>query len=190
MKKPDVIWFIIAQPAANSNFVLRACGARFGTLVAILKHPVANTQLCKNILRFARVFFDLTANIRHIDAQNPVVIISIRPPDLVNQCVIGHNLAGILGQQRNNLVLHPGQMDFLDPCRVTRRRSKSMVRPSAAYGRLAFCEVIAELVVVADRGADPREQLKSTKRLGYVIVRARVERLYLSPFPAFSPRSR
>ena len=49
----------------------------------------------------------------HIHAQNTVIIVRIRPPDIRNNRIIRHDPAGILCQQGDNLKLDLRQMDIL-----------------------------------------------------------------------------
>lgn len=49
----------------------------------------------------------------HIHAQNTVIIVRIRPPDIRNNRIIRHDPAGILRQQGDNLKLDLRQMDIL-----------------------------------------------------------------------------
>ena len=79
----------------------------------ILNHPISNPNLCKHILRFCWILFQFPSNMCHIHAQNTVIIVRIRPPDIRNNRIIRHDPAGILRQQGDNLKLDLRQMDIL-----------------------------------------------------------------------------
>ena len=66
-----------------------------GSRVFILYHPVANANLSKDIFGLGRVFFNLPADIGHIDPKDLVIIVHVRPPDGVHDGAIGQDLAGI-----------------------------------------------------------------------------------------------
>lgn len=78
----------------------------------ILNHPVSNPNLRKYILRLRRVLLQLPSDVGHIDAQNAVVIVRIRPPDIGNDGVIRHNPAGILSQEGNNFKFYLREMNL------------------------------------------------------------------------------
>ena len=49
----------------------------------------------------------------HIDAQNAVVIVRIRPPDIGNDGVIRHDTSGILRQEGEDLKFNLCEMNLL-----------------------------------------------------------------------------
>ena len=71
----------------------------------ILNHPIPNPDLRKHILRFRWILLQFPSNMCHIHAQNTVIIVRIRPPDIRNNRIIRHDSAGILCQQGDNLKL-------------------------------------------------------------------------------------
>lgn len=64
-------------------------------------------------MRLRRVFLQLTADIRHIDAQDLVVLALVRAPDIVQQGGIGEHAAGLARQPLDNFVFVLGEVDFL-----------------------------------------------------------------------------
>ena len=71
--------------------------------IAIM-HPIAYTNFRKNIFGFRRTDFQFSVNVCHIDTQNPIVSGSIRTPNMLDNLIIGQNLAGMLCQQCYNLI--------------------------------------------------------------------------------------
>ena len=79
----------------------------------ILYHTISNPDFRKNVLRLCRIFFDLTPDMSHIDAENAVVSVCVGPPDILDNGVVGHDAAGVFGQQSDNFKFVLGQMSFL-----------------------------------------------------------------------------
>ena len=101
----------------------------------ILNHPISNPNLCKHILRFCWILLQFPSNMCHIHAQNTVIIVRIRPPDIRNNRIIRHDPAGILCQQGDNLNSICVRWTSF-PSTDTRCFSKSIVSPFAWNGRL------------------------------------------------------
>ena len=54
-----------------------------------LSHIRAHSGFCKNILRLCRLFFYLAADICHVDPEDTVIPVLIRPPYLAQLVVFG-----------------------------------------------------------------------------------------------------
>ena len=74
-----------------------------------LHDPVAHAHLRENILGLRRIFFNLPADIGHVDPKDPVVVFHVGPPDLLDDGIIGHHLPGIFPQKADDLILVLGQ---------------------------------------------------------------------------------
>ena len=85
----------------------------FGNSLA-LPHTVPHTDFCKNIVGFCRVCLQLPADVSHVYPEDlVVVIICVRPPDVVYNVIISEDAAAVFGQQGDQLVFDLGQMDLL-----------------------------------------------------------------------------
>ena len=60
-----------------------------------------------------RIFFQFSADVRHVDPENPVVVVRVGPPHMRNDGVIGHDPAGIDGEEGDDFKFHLGQMHGL-----------------------------------------------------------------------------
>lgn len=97
-----------------------------------LPHPVSYANFCKYVLGFCGIFFQLAADMGHVDTQDLIIIVRIRPPYFGDNGFVGHNTARILSQQTNQLIFNLGQVYFLT-LYFTRRRSKSIERSPTSY---------------------------------------------------------
>ena len=55
-------------------------------------------------MRLGGVLLDLAADVCHVDAQDLVAALALRPPQLLHNEVIGEHLARALAQQRDDLI--------------------------------------------------------------------------------------
>ena len=114
--------------------------------------------------------------VRHIHAQNLIVGLGLRPPDLLDEIVIRQHLASVLAEQRHDLVLVRRQVRVL-----AGEKDAVLVVVDAQVADTVLArhgQAVARAVGarVAQRRADAREQLHRAERLGQVIVCAHIER--------------
>ena len=64
-------------------------------------------------MRLGGVLLDLAADVCHVDAQDLVAALALRPPQLLHNEVIGEHLARALAQQRDDPVLILREMSVL-----------------------------------------------------------------------------
>ena len=96
-------WFKYAGTYKSAQAKLRARG---------LSHPVSDPDLCQDILRLRRIFFQLAPDIGHIDPQDAVVVrIRKRPPYMRDNRIIGNDTAAVLGEKDNDFVFDLRQMN-------------------------------------------------------------------------------
>ena len=112
----------------------------------------------------------------HVYPQNLVVTIRKRPPYFGNNTLIGHDLAGILGQQGNQLIFDLGQMDILSlylyqPAFKVNEKIAYFIFKTLGAGRS---------LAVAQRGADAGQQLSRAKGFGEVVVCSQVQGSHLA----------
>ena len=75
---------------------------------SLIPHTVANSDLCENILRLSRIFFQLSPDMGHIDPEDLVVAVIVRPPDLTHQIIVGQHLSRLAGEKGYQLVFDLG----------------------------------------------------------------------------------
>ena len=73
-------------------------------MLVALDHAIADAGLGEDILRLGRIFFDLAADVRHVDAEDLVVAPGARTPQLLDEIVVGQNLARVQAQQGHELI--------------------------------------------------------------------------------------
>ena len=66
-------------------------------LVFIIDHSVTDADFRKNVLRFCRVIFQLSSDICHIDAKNPVIAVREGAPDVGDERVVCDDPSRVLG---------------------------------------------------------------------------------------------
>ena len=81
--------------------------------VFIFQHAVTNADFSEYILGLSRIFFNFAADICHIDPQDLVIAVRVRPPDGAHEIAVGQYPSGILCQQCQKLVFNLCQMDLL-----------------------------------------------------------------------------
>ena len=87
--------------AANPN---RSRQSLFqSSFLVSLDHSISHADLREDVFRLGGVFFDLPADVRHVHAEDLVVICLVRPPDFANQVIIGQHAPGEAPQQRDQL---------------------------------------------------------------------------------------
>ena len=72
----------------------------------IFHHTIPNSNLCKYVLRFRRILFQLPPDVGHVDPQDAVVIVGVGAPDAGDDGVVGHDPSGVLRQQGDDLELN------------------------------------------------------------------------------------
>ena len=70
-----------------------------------VRHAVSDTYFSKDIFGFRRIFFNLSADVCHIDAKDLVVSSGGRPPQFLQYLVVCQYLSGVFTQQRHDFVL-------------------------------------------------------------------------------------
>ena len=57
-------------------------------MLVALDHAIADAGLGEDILRLGRIFFDLAADVRHVDAEDLVVAAGAGAPELFDEIVV------------------------------------------------------------------------------------------------------
>ena len=60
------------------------------------RHAVAYAHFGEKVFRFGRIFFNLPADVGHVDPKNLVIAAGPGPPQLLDDGIIGHHTAGVL----------------------------------------------------------------------------------------------
>ena len=68
----------------------------YSPTVLVLTHPIAHTNLSEDILGLGRILFQLSADVRHVDSQDLVIIVHVGSPDSIHDIAVGQDSAGIL----------------------------------------------------------------------------------------------
>ena len=76
--------------------------------ILFLAHPVAHPDFRKYVLGFSGIFLQLPSDMGHVYPQNLVVAVCKWAPYFGNNTFIGHDLAGVLGQQGNQFIFNLG----------------------------------------------------------------------------------
>lgn len=74
-------------------------------------HTVANADFGKDVLRICRILFYFTAYIGHVYTEDPVVIICVWSPDIIDDRRVGHNFSAVLCEKYQDLILDRSQMN-------------------------------------------------------------------------------
>lgn len=74
-------------------------------------HTVANADFGKDVLRICRILFHFTAYIGHVYTEDPVVIICVWSPDIIDDRRVGHNFSAVLCEKYQDLILDRSQMN-------------------------------------------------------------------------------
>ena len=81
------------------SFCWRQCRELYFCLysptVLVLTHPIAHTNLREDILGLGRILFQLSADVRHVDSQDLVIIVHVGSPDGIHDIAVGQDSAGI-----------------------------------------------------------------------------------------------
>ena len=67
-----------------------------------LCHTVAYAYLSEEVFRLSGIFLNLAADVGHVDPENLVVSAGARPPQLLDDVIIGQNPAGVLAEERHD----------------------------------------------------------------------------------------
>ena len=78
----------------------------------VFYHAVTDAGFGKNILRLARIFFELAADVCHIDAQDFVAAVHIRAPDILHNGAVSQYFAGMLCQVCDNIIFDRCQVQL------------------------------------------------------------------------------
>lgn len=79
----------------------------------ILRHPVADADFREDVFRLCRIGFKLPADICHIYAEDLIVAVCVGSPYIGEDGRVCNDLAGVLGQAGDDLVLDGSQVDLL-----------------------------------------------------------------------------
>lgn len=142
-------------------------------------HPISHADLREDISRLSRIGLQLPADVGHIYPQDlVVVIVRVGAPDVVDDVVIGEDAAAVFGQQGDQLVLDLGEVDLLV---LKEHQAAGEINGQILEGvdRLAFSHGAAQLLVMAQGGADAGQKLGGAEGLGDVIVAAAVQGQHL-----------
>ena len=128
-----------------------------------------------DILGLGGVLLQLAADIGHIDPQDLVAAAAaVRPPDVLQDEVVGEHLPGVDGQQLDDLELVLGEVDLLP-------RQEHLV-PGQVDGQVfdlidVPLDPLAQLQPLgpAQGGADPGQQLRHAEGLDHIVVRSHVQ---------------
>ena len=147
----------------------------------IVCHAVTNSNFCKNVDGFCWVFFKLSADIRHIYTQNFIIGFGVGTPYTVHYRRVGHYLAGILGEERNNLILDGRQVYGLSiNCdHALKKINFQTLCPIEMRDGIA---VVCGRVAVSQGGADSCHQFRNTEGFGQVVVCASIKGAYFVDF--------
>ena len=94
-------------------------------------------------------------------------------PHLPKQLLVRDDLPGVTNERRQELVLDRRQVDFLV---VDQHLAAQEVDAQLSHLEGGLVRLVRRAGGVAERDADPREQLAGAERLAHVVVGARVER--------------
>jgi len=135
-----------------------------------------------------RVRFELAPQLRHVEPQVAGRVGVSRAPHLLEQVLLGEQLAGVAQQHLEQVPFGRGQPGVrarhrrpgpLPGVRMTRLAARVHDQvPSRIWG----CST--SVITRRPTRAHPGQQLLHTERLGHVVVRARVEGLHLSMLSA------
>ena len=67
----------------------------YSPTVLVLTHPIAHTNLSEDILGLGRIPFQLSADVRHVDTEDLIIIVHIGTPDGIHDIAVCQNSAGI-----------------------------------------------------------------------------------------------
>ena len=128
-----------------------------------VRHAVAYADLRENVSWLGRVLLDLPADIRHVDPEDPVVVFHVRPPDLPDDGVVGDDAAGVLPEKRKDTEFIQSQVRVVpvdvDPVLVVIDGQGACAEDAALGPRVPG----RNSAVVAERGADPGQELRASE---------------------------
>ena len=127
-------------------------------------------------------FFNLPADVGHVDAQDFVVALGAGPPELLHEKVIGQHTSGIFAQQRHDAVFTLGELR-IHPVHID--AVLVIVDGQAAGVKLARAgnlSVLAHGLRMPQGHADARQQLGGAEGLGDVVIRTQIDSLHLVRF--------
>lgn len=110
----------------------------------------------------------------HIDSEDLVVAVAVRPPDLLHQIIVSQYFACLLCQHEYQIVLDLGKMNLL-----TVKRDKPFFKIDHQTAARIHKIRTAALMAVAQGRADAGHQFRRSKGFGDIIIRAAVQSLYL-----------
>ena len=67
----------------------------YSPTVLVLTHPIAYADLCEYILLLCLILLQLSADVRHVDPEDLIIIVHIGTPDGIHDIAVGQNSAGI-----------------------------------------------------------------------------------------------
>ena len=139
------------------------------------------SDLRENVPGLGRICLDLSADICHVDPEDPVVVLHVRPPDLADDGVVGDDAACVLPEKRKDPELIEGQVRVdpvhIDPVLVVIDGQGTRAEYPALGTRVSG----RHSAVVAQSSADARKELGASEGLGDVVIRPHVQSFHLVP---------
>ena len=140
-----------------------------------LPHAVAHTDLGEDVLRLAGLILNLAADVRHVHAEDLVVGLGLRPPELADDEVIGQHLARVFAEQGDDLILVDRELGVLTALEHLVLVIVDRQLADGELARLRDLRIGQGRARVADGRSDAGEELRRAEGLDEVVVRAVVE---------------
>ena len=80
---------------------------------SIFQHPVADAQLGEDIFGIGGILLELAADVGHVHPEDLIAGAAVGAPDVLQNEIIGENLARMDAQKLQNLELVLGEVDLL-----------------------------------------------------------------------------
>src|SRR5665647_3963614 len=131
-----------------------------------LHHAVSDTDFCYNIFWFARVHFEFSSNICHVDAERlylaRMCFIRERAPYFLNDKIMSKHFPNIPGKKNDDFILNRCEMNFFsyeqyEPFAVVNFKFSCRDFPGAG----TVC--IHDSLTMTKFRSDPRKQFRRTK---------------------------
>lgn len=68
----------------------------YSPTVLILTHPITHADLSEDILGLGGILLQLSADVRHVDPEDLIIIVHVGSPDGIHDVTVGQDSAGIL----------------------------------------------------------------------------------------------